>query len=204
MSLADKRRTLLRDYRLAADEEPAIGAQVVTPRLGYRHYGIYAGNGRLPRRHHPNLAISRYPAVNTAMQLPAPSAPQWNDGTERFAVPRRRRQPIAPSSLSIGWKSPMPGFREEKEMRLLIATFLALAMGSAMADFSFRFEGGVVATGDSGAMVVRKAGRQPDRIVTIENRRGAAIGERWEYYLHDKQVNILMRGGRVTEIQDLR
>ena len=89
-------------------------------------------------------------------------------------------------------------------MRLLIATFLALAMGSAMADFSFRFEGGVVATGDSGAMVVRKAGRQPDRIVTVENRRGAAIGERWEYYLHDKQVNILMRGGRVTEIQDLR
>ena len=89
-------------------------------------------------------------------------------------------------------------------MRLLIALLLMLATAPAIADFSFRFGDAVVATGNSGATVIRKAGRKPDRIVTLENSRGAAIGERWEYYLGDKQVNIEMRGGRVVDIQEIR
>ena len=52
--------------------------------------------------------------------------------------------------------------------------------------------------------MVRKAGRQPDRIVQLENRRGAAVGERWEYYLDNKQVNFEIRGGRVVDIQEVR
>ena len=58
--------------------------------------------------------------------------------------------------------------------------------------------------GDSPGTVVRKAGRQPDRIVQLENRRGAAVGERWEYYLDNKQVNFEIRGGRVVDIQEVR
>src|SRR3546814_18781436 len=80
-------------------------------------------------------------------------------------------------------------------MRLLIASLLALAMMPAMADFSFRFGDGVVITGDSPGTIVRKAGRQPDRIVQLENRHGAAVGERWEYYLDNKQVNFEIREG---------
>ena len=89
-------------------------------------------------------------------------------------------------------------------MRWLLAMLLVLSVAPALADFSFRFDGGVVATGDSAATVIGKSGRQPDRIVALENRRGAAIGERWEYFLRDKQVNIFMRDGRVTRIEDLR
>ena len=89
-------------------------------------------------------------------------------------------------------------------MRLLIAILLELAAMPAMADFSFRFGDAVVATGDSPGTVIRKAGRQPDRIVQIENRRGAAVGERWEYYLENKQVNFEIRDGRVVDIRELR
>jgi hypothetical protein len=32
-------------WRLAADGEPAVGAHIVTQRLGYTHHGIYAGYG---------------------------------------------------------------------------------------------------------------------------------------------------------------
>ena len=89
-------------------------------------------------------------------------------------------------------------------MRVLLAIVLALAVAPAMADFSFRFGDVVVTTGDSPGTVVRKAGRQPDRIVQLENRRGAAVGERWEYYLDNKQVNFEIRGGRVVDIQEVR
>lgn len=89
-------------------------------------------------------------------------------------------------------------------MKRLVAILLALAMMPAMADFSFRFGNAVVATGDSPGTVIRKAGCAPDRIVRIENRRGAAVGERWEYFLEDKQVNFEIREGRVVDIRELR
>ncbi len=89
-------------------------------------------------------------------------------------------------------------------MRLLIAFLLALVMTPALADFSFRFGNAVVATGDSPSTVIRKAGREPDRIVQVENHRGAVVGERWEYSLDSKQVNFDIRDGRVVDIQELR
>jgi hypothetical protein len=118
-------------------------------------------------------------------------------------VRRRRCQPRALSSLSLQ-EEPNRRAPEESDMRLLFAALLFLSMAPALADFSFRFGDRVVATGDSAAMVIDKAVRQPDRIVTLENHRGAAIGERWEYYLEEKQVNIFMRDGKVTRIEDLR
>jgi len=92
----------------------------------------------------------------------------------------------------------------QRPIAFLLASALVLAAAPAAADFSFRFGDAVVATGDGPATVIRKAGREPDRIVQIENRRGAVVGERWEYYLGDKQVNFEIRDGRVVDIQELR
>lgn len=58
--------------------------------------------------------------------------------------------------------------------------------------------------GDSVARLRQVAG-VPDRIVTLENRFGAAVGERWEYDRPDGQlVAFILRGGRIVAIQTLR
>src|SRR3546814_11660278 len=84
-------------------------------------------------------------------------------------------QPPAPPRLSIKRKRPLAGPDEENDMRLLIASLLALAMMPAMADFSFRFGDGVVITGDRPGTTVRKAGRHPDRVVPAANPQGPAF-----------------------------
>ncbi|GAB3305569.1 hypothetical protein [Luteimonas notoginsengisoli] len=89
-------------------------------------------------------------------------------------------------------------------MRIILAILLALASTAALADFSVRFDRGVVSVGDSAGSVIQKAGRQPDRIVQLQNHYGAGIGERWEYYLNGKQVNIEFSGGKVTDITEIR
>ncbi len=88
-------------------------------------------------------------------------------------------------------------------MRMLLTLALLLAASSAGAFDTFAFPRGVVSTGDSTAALLQRAGK-PDRIVTLENHRGAAVGERWEYYLRDKQVNFTITGGRVTRVEELR
>ncbi len=89
-------------------------------------------------------------------------------------------------------------------MRIILAVLLALASTAALADFSVRFDRGVVTVGDSAGSVIQKAGRQPDRIVQLQNSFGAAVGERWEFYLSGKQVNIEFRGGKVIDISEIR
>lgn len=89
-------------------------------------------------------------------------------------------------------------------MRLMLALVLFASAGIAFASETYRFDRGVVTVGDSVSALVQKAGRQPDRIVTVENSRGAAIGERWEFHLRDKQVNFETRDGRVVGIRELR
>ncbi len=88
-------------------------------------------------------------------------------------------------------------------MRILLALLLTLVSFTAAAD-SFRFDRGVVTNGDNTATIIQKAGRRPDRIVELQNKYGAAVGERWEYYLRDKQVNIYITDGRVYAIEELR
>ncbi|MGV8931295.1 MAG: DUF2845 domain-containing protein [Luteimonas sp.] len=88
-------------------------------------------------------------------------------------------------------------------MRIILAILLALASTTAMADFTARFDRGVVSVGDSTGTVMQKAGK-PDRIVQLQNGYGAGVGERWEYYLRGKQINIQMSGGKVTEITEIR
>jgi len=88
-------------------------------------------------------------------------------------------------------------------MRILLALALLLATSAAGAFDTFALPKGVVATGDSTAALIQRAGK-PDRIVTLENHRGAAVGERWEYYLRDKQVNFTITDGRVTRVEEIR
>ena len=90
-------------------------------------------------------------------------------------------------------------------MRTLLPLFLAVALSTVAgaADFSARFYRGIVTLGDSTGTVVKKAGRQPDRIVQLENAFGGAAGERWEYYVNDKQINIVFRDGKVVDIEDI-
>lgn len=90
-------------------------------------------------------------------------------------------------------------------MRTLLPLFLAVALSTVAgaADFSARFDRGIVTLGDSTGTVVKKAGRQPDRIVQLENAFGGAAGERWEYYVNDKQINIVFRDGKVVDIEDI-
>lgn len=88
-------------------------------------------------------------------------------------------------------------------MRIILAGLLALAAFHAHAFESYAFPRGIVSTGDSTAVLVQKGG-QPTRIVTLENHRGAAVGERWEYYLRDKQVNFTVHDGRVTRVDEIR
>lgn len=89
-------------------------------------------------------------------------------------------------------------------MRTTLATFLALclATASAMAATTYRFATGLIAIGDSTGLLIQRAG-QPDRVVQLENRFGAGVGERWEYYFRDKQVSFTISGGRVTRIDQV-
>lgn len=88
-------------------------------------------------------------------------------------------------------------------MRIILASLLALAAFHAHAFDSFAFPRGVVSKGDSTAALMQRAG-EPNRIVRLENNRGAAVGERWEYYLRDKQVNFTISDGRVTRVEEIR
>lgn len=89
-------------------------------------------------------------------------------------------------------------------MRYAFALVLMLAAGSAMAGDTYRFDRGVVVVGDSTGTVAQKAGRKPDRVIQLENRLGAAMGERWEYYERGKTVILTIRGGKVESIEEVR
>ena len=77
-------------------------------------------------------------------------------------------------------------------------------MVAAHARGAARFGNRLVSEGDSIGTVRQVAGA-PDRVVTLENDRGAAVGERWEYYRNDgTTVLITIHGGRVTDVEEVR
>lgn len=88
-------------------------------------------------------------------------------------------------------------------MRILLALILTIVAGGAIAGDTYAFQRGIVGTGDSVGQLIQKAG-EPSRIVRLENSRGAAVGERWEYYLRDKQVSVTVSGGRIVGIDEVR
>ena len=84
------------------------------------------------------------------------------------------------------------------------AIFLALllAVGTAAAApglGTVRFGDRVLVEGDNVARVYEVAGK-PDRIVQLENRFGAGVGERWEYYRDGKAIMLEVSGGRIVRI----
>ena len=82
----------------------------------------------------------------------------------------------------------------------LVLCVLALP---AWAFDSYRFGANVVVVGDSAGRLTRIAGR-PDRIVQLENRHGAAVGQRWEYDVDGKTVAFTFEGGRIVSIDEFR
>ena len=61
----------------------------------------------------------------------------------------------------------------------------------------------VLVTGDSVGKVYELLGK-PDRTVDLENRFGAAVAERLEYFRDGKTVQVVIQGGRVISISELR
>lgn len=89
-----------------------------------------------------------------------------------------------------------------KTILLVVASMFATA--STAADFDcrggVRGKGGLVIAGDSTGRVMKALGK-PDRYVTLENRFGGAVGERWVYYVtgrNAKTIHIEVSGGQVT------
>ena len=83
-------------------------------------------------------------------------------------------------------------------MRLAIALVLALVAAPVLASTA-TFGMKVLVEGDNVARVYQVAG-QPDRVVAIENKFGAAVAERWEYYRDGKTISVTVQEGRVTRI----
>lgn len=88
-------------------------------------------------------------------------------------------------------------------MRFALALALMLATAAAFAADTYSFSRGVVSVGDGTGAVMQRAGK-PDRVIQLENSLGAAIGERWEYYVSGKTVALTFRGGVVTSIEEFR
>lgn len=83
-------------------------------------------------------------------------------------------------------------------MRTLILAALLAAAGTAAAGTA-TFGSRVLVEGDSMARVFEVAGK-PDRIVTLENKYGGAVAERFEYYRDGKTIMVTVQGGKVIRI----
>lgn len=88
-----------------------------------------------------------------------------------------------------------------KMMAVMGAVLLGAACAAAAAD-TVAFGNRVVSVGDSvGSM--REAAGNPTRVVTLYNRLGAPIGERWEFDVRGKTVLITVSQGRVVAIDEV-
>ena len=62
---------------LAPDCEPPLGAHVVTPRLGYTHHGIYAGQGRIVQYGGLSRGLRRGPVEEVSLVEFCHGHPIW-------------------------------------------------------------------------------------------------------------------------------
>jgi hypothetical protein len=64
-------------WDIDADVEPPLGAQLVTPRHGYSHHGIYVGNGRVV--HYAGLceSLQAGPVEEVSLERFAANRPVW-------------------------------------------------------------------------------------------------------------------------------
>jgi Lecithin retinol acyltransferase len=93
------------DRRLAEGEEPALGSQLLTPRLGFAHHGIYVGCGRVV--HYGALAhgLHRGPVEEVSLAHFTHGHGLWvRPGAARFGceeVIRRARSRIGENSYRL-------------------------------------------------------------------------------------------------------
>lgn len=83
-----------------------------------------------------------------------------------------------------------------------LALVLALALATPAWAQSVAFGNKLVNVGDSVGRVYQVAGK-PGRVVQLENKFGAGVGERFEYYLGSKTVLITIRGGKVVDVTEV-
>ena len=57
-----------RAVRLVGDEEPAVGAHLVTPWRGFAHHGVYLGGGRVIHYNARVYRLNRRPVEETAIE----------------------------------------------------------------------------------------------------------------------------------------
>jgi len=94
-------------------------------------------------------------------------------------------------------------------LRMLVLVLLivgsATAFGQPREISSFRFDGRLIQVGDSRAEVASILG-MPNARLTLENRIGAAVGQRWEYWeigsgYQKYALSVYFSGGRITRLE---
>ena len=85
---------------------------------------------------------------------------------------------------------------------LVIALALATTLAMPAWAQSVSFGNKLINIGDTVGTLQHVAGK-PDRIVPIQNKYGATIAERFEYYLTGKSVLITITEGKITDIREV-
>jgi len=83
-----------------------------------------------------------------------------------------------------------------------LAVVLTLALAAPAWGQSVAFGNKLINVGDSVGRVYQVAGK-PGRVVQLENKFGAGVGERFEYYTGNKTVLITIRGGKVVDVSEV-
>lgn len=81
---------------------------------------------------------------------------------------------------------------------LIVALLLAAPIAAQAQDHTHRCGQSVISVGDPSPKLKRCG--EPWRVVQLENRFGAAVGERWEFETRSGVVLITVQGGRVVQI----
>lgn len=90
-------------------------------------------------------------------------------------------------------------------MRAILSVLFAIALAAPMlasATDTVNFGQRVITLGDSVATVYQVAG-EPSRVVQLQNKFGAGLGERLEYFVGSKVVQITVRDSRVVGIEEI-
>jgi hypothetical protein len=91
---------------------------------------------------------------------------------------------------------------------LLTALSLTMVSAPAVAQSSYsaaiRWGSQLLRTGDGEGRILTVTGRPPDRIVPVENRFGARLGERWVYYelagINPRTVQLELVNGQIERL----
>jgi len=94
------------DRLLVAGEEPPLGAHLVTPRVGFTHHGIYAGDGKVIHYGSLGESLRRRPVEMVSVERFAHQHAVWiraprTAGPDGDTVVRRARSRIGENRYSL-------------------------------------------------------------------------------------------------------